>query len=272
MRIELDEIEPIEILPYLEITGKTNNNGQPIVKEVNLPIFLGKIIDIETNLDALIVVSDLQGMVQQGEDCKLLGETLPEFLKLLIEVELSEINLDNIGILICGDLYTNLNKRGSSGDVKVVWNKFNAIFKWVAGVAGNHDSFGEHYELQEFKKQKGIYLLHKEIISLDNIRIGGISGIIGNPEKPNRVEQTDYLSSLKQIIKKQPDFVLLHETPDYKELKLIGNSLIRETIENSLESKIFCGHCNWNKSLNQYKNGTQVLNCDSKAIILKISN
>ena len=35
-----------------------------------------------------------------------------------------------------------LDKRGGSGDVTGVWLAFADIFQWVAGVAGNHDTFG----------------------------------------------------------------------------------------------------------------------------------
>ncbi|MEZ6040302.1 MAG: hypothetical protein R3C20_07335 [Planctomycetaceae bacterium] len=49
-----------------------------------------------------------------------------------------------MGVILAGDFYTvpNLDKRGGSGDVTSVWQAFARQFKWVVGVAGNHDIFG----------------------------------------------------------------------------------------------------------------------------------
>ncbi|NJL77305.1 MAG: metallophosphoesterase [Saprospiraceae bacterium] len=119
----------------------------------------------------------------------MIGEELPEFLKFLIEIEIGEIENPKIGVLLCGDLFTSLDKRGSSGDVRIVWKEFKNQFDWVIGVAGNHDRFGSEIEEKEFKRTENIYLLHKEIKEIDNLKIGGISGIIGIGDRTNRVDE-----------------------------------------------------------------------------------
>lgn len=269
MKISLNDINPIESYPYLEVGTKQGNNGKPIILHKELPIYLGEFEKPKSNIDFLIICSDLQGAVEKNGEYKLIGEELPEFLKLLIEIELAETENPKIGVLLCGDLFTNLDKRGSSGDVRGVWKEFNNRFDWVVGVAGNHDRFGKPAELEEFKSTKGIHFLHKEIQEIDNLKIGGISGIIGRGDKTNRVDEKEYLESLKKLLKKDLDFVLLHETPDFPELKFIGNSKIREVIEKGVKSNICCGHCYWDKTLVEFKNESKVMNVDSKVVILK---
>ena len=269
MKITLDEIEPIESYSYLEVgTGQTSN-GKPIILRKEMPIYLGEFDNDKSNLDFLVICSDLQGAIEKDGEYKLIGEELPDFLKLLIEIELTETENPEIGVLLCGDLYTSLGKRGSSGDVREVWKEFKNNFDWVIGVAGNHDRFGTPQEKEEFKSTENIYLLHKEIIEIANLKIGGISGIIGRGDKTNRVDEKEYLKNLKSLLKKELDFLLLHETPDFPKLELIGNPKIREAIQKGGKSNICCGHCHWEKTLIEFENKSTVMNIDSKVVILK---
>ena len=269
MKITVDEIEPIEKYSYLEVGGGLSNCGKPIIIHKELPIYLGEFENENTNVDFLIICSDLQGAIEKDGEYKLIGEELPEFLKLLIEIEIDEIENPKVGILLCGDLFTSLEKRGSSGDVRKVWNKFNEQFDWVIGVSGNHDRFGNKIEEEDFKSIESIHLLHKEIKEIDNLKIGGISGIIGRGDKTNRVDEKEYLDNLKKLLNKELDFILLHETPNYPKLEFIGNEKIREVIEKEGKSNICCGHCHWEKTLIELKNKSRIMNVDSKVVILK---
>jgi Icc-related predicted phosphoesterase len=272
MKITLDEIEPIESYSYLEVGAKQSNNGKPIILHKELPIYLGEFENEKSNVDFLIICSDLQGAIEKDGEYKLVGEELPEFLKLLIDIEFTEKENPKIGVLLCGDLFTSLDKRGSSGDVRDVWMKFKDQFRWVVGVAGNHDRFGSDLEKEEFKATENIYLLHKEIKEIDNLRIGGISGIIGRGDKIHRVAEKEYLDNFKKLLKKELDFVILHETPDFPDLEFIGNPKIREVIEKENTSNICCGHCHWRKTLIEFENKSVVINVDSKVVILKKKN
>ena len=208
-------------------------------------------------------------MVEANGTYSLLGEVLPEFLKLLIDLELNTTHPPNIGVFLCGDLYTSLEKRGASGDVRKVWFAFLKYFKWVAGVAGNHDRFGNATDLIDFKAIPNIFLLHKEIQVIDHLKIGGISGIIGRADKTHRVDEKEYLNTLKKLTKKELDFLLLHETPDFPSKQLKGNTKIRETIEKSTPTPICCGHCHWEQTFISLANQSRVLNVDAKVVILK---
>ncbi|MBL7825245.1 MAG: metallophosphoesterase, partial [Saprospiraceae bacterium] len=99
-------------------------------------------------------------------------------------------------------------------------------------------------------------------------QIAGISGIIGRPEQPNRMTQDDFLAALKQLLLRHPEFILLHEGPDYPPKNLDGNSEIRSVIEKSPANLIFCGHRHWPTPLINLKNGTQIVNVDKRVVIL----
>ncbi|MEO1629080.1 MAG: metallophosphoesterase, partial [Bacteroidota bacterium] len=269
MTISLASSAPIDLYPYLEIGAAQSKMGDPIILHKQLPIHFGHFRNAKCELDFLIVCSDLQGLVQHNGEDKLLGTELPEYLQLLIELELADHKKPKIGVLLCGDLYSNLKKRGASGDVRAVWMSFKEQFDWVVGVAGNHDRFGTAREKEEFEGVENIHLLHKKMLEIDGLQIAGISGIIGRADKINRVAEMEYLETLRFLLRKEPDFLLLHETPNHPEKGCAGNEKIREVIEEGPASKIFCGHCHWDTPLVRLKNDSQVLNVDARVVILK---
>jgi len=263
MRITSLELKIIEKLNYktvLPLGDKPCN--------IELPFIKGEISGLPDDLDAIIVTSDLQGLVVDNGKEELLGEVLPEFLKLFLEVEFPDLKPEKIGIFLCGDFFATLTKRGGLGDVRNVWNKFNLNFKWVAGISGNHDSFGTTIEFEKLKSSEGIYYITKETIKIGNLKISGISGIIGKPEKPNRIMEEEYLKLLEKLLSKEPDVLLLHQTPDFPALNLRGNSKIRDILEKCESTLVFCGHNHWQHPLVDLKNKTQILNADSRVIIL----
>jgi hypothetical protein len=140
--------QPIEPYDYLNaIPG-----GE--VAEAQLPIYHGTVSGLPEGIDALIVASDLQGIVPVprmephtitadaaavSDMDALLGVMLPAHVRLLLEVEWPEIDPGHVGVLLCGDLYARRGKRGASGNPVPVWLAFREAFGWVAGVDGNHD-------------------------------------------------------------------------------------------------------------------------------------
>ena len=133
MKIILNDREPIDFYSYLEVGSRLTNMGNPIIVHKKLPIYLGEFENSKTDIDFIIICSDLQGVVEKDDEYKLLGEELPEYLKFLIEIELATNKKTSVGVLLCGDLFTSLEKRGASGDVRAVWRKFKTQFSWVVG-------------------------------------------------------------------------------------------------------------------------------------------
>jgi Icc protein len=240
------------------------------VERVFLPIVLGRVSGLPPELEGLIVTSDLQGKVKhpQNRTFQLLGEVLPEILRLVIEVEL-RANPLRFGAVLAGDMFALLEKRGGLGDVIPVWDAFRGEFRWVAGVAGNHDRFGDTPEEHNaFLRRSHMHLLHGELCEPDGLRVGGVSGIIGRKGKPNRYPADDYLNLLTNVQQKRPDIIVLHQSPDFSEHGEHGHEEIREFLELGPPSLVVAGHTHWKEALREMENGGQVLNCDARAFVL----
>lgn len=272
MTIELNDDEPIEKFRYQVVKpGGGRGTSLSELEEVDLPIYQGTIQDLPTDeLDYLIITSDLQGHVINEKGTELLGAVLPEFLKLLFGLEFPNVDCQRVGVFLCGDMHARLDRRGGSGDVKNVWRAFNQHFGFVAGVAGNHDEFGDAESFESFKQEPGIHYLNEEIQKIAGIKIGGLSGIIGRPTKNFRNEEKRHLKILDKLLRHQPSFILLHEGPNDFELRQRGNLKIREVIEAGKETVVCCGHTHWKQTFVRKENGTQVMNVDSKCLVLKI--
>jgi Icc protein len=134
-------IDKIDALPFESIQYYTIPSGEIEAEIFSLPIYSGIINNLPTAIDAIIVTSDLQGVVKVKEEILLLGEYLADNLKTILDLYFSKIKKEKVLVLLCGDLYTSLIKRGDSGDPSEVWKKFSSIFGNVIGIAGNHDCF-----------------------------------------------------------------------------------------------------------------------------------
>ncbi len=287
MKIQQLNHDPIEHYAYLNaIPG-----GEVI--QAQLPIYHGTLDGLPEGIDALIVTSDLQGIVpvmekesdaasDTGATDKLLGEMLPAYIRLLMEVEWPELDPQKTGVLLCGDMYALRGKRGATGNPVPVWLAFRAAFGWVAGVHGNHD-LTDDADAHRLHHSEGIHCMDgpAAIISAGHppgglaphaakarqLRIAGLGGIIGRPDKPNRLPAEPYLQSVRKLLKQQPDCLLLHQSPGIAELGLRGEPLIRQALEAGPETLVFSGHTHWDMPLVQLSNGTQVVNADSKLFI-----
>ncbi|MEL7427327.1 MAG: metallophosphoesterase [Bacteroidota bacterium] len=272
MNTQLNDTTPIASYPYDSVIAfSRQKHYTKVLERIDLPIYSGSITGLDTSeLDYLVLASDLQGTIQQNGETLLLGEVLPEFLQTVFTVELNYSDLNRVGVLLCGDLYARTDRRGGLGDVRHVWREFNKYFRFVAGVAGNHDDFGTPEERQAFTQEEGIHLLHYELAEIAGLRIGGISGIIGRPTKPNRNLEAEHLKELIYLLQKGPQLVLLHEGPNHLEPRLRGNDKVRQIIEQYSSSTVCCGHRHWDTTVITNGNGSQVINLDAKCAILRL--
>jgi len=63
--------------------------------------------------------------------------------------------------------------------------------------------------------------------------------------------------------------VVLHGGPDVPELGRLGHPAIREALLEHPPTLVVCGHCHWKEPLATLANGTQVVNVDSRLIVLR---
>ncbi len=264
MEINCISENPIHEIPY--ITAASGGVGM-IYK--NLPILLAEVDVLPSGLEAMIITSDLQGFDPANN--RLLGHLVVEELEMLAEKKLIPPSRKT-GVILAGDLYAKMNKRGGKGDVREVWRDFNRCFRWVAGVAGNHDDFGTTpREFEEFKTERCIYYLDGDIVKIGDFQIGGISGIIGNKEKPLRRPQQEFTRVIKTLVEKSPDILVLHQGPSVPEANLLGDESVHDELINANRLLVICGHCHWKIPMANLSANVKVINVDSRVVILKSS-
>ncbi len=259
-QIDKKNIEDIE---YLTIP-----HGSVIAQKFKFPIYKGRIEGLPKNIDSIVITSDLQGVCEFENGQKmLLGEVLAESLPLIYEIHFPQLSTSKSWAFLCGDLYANLEKRGSSGNPFSVWQAFVQYFKQVIGIAGNHDDFGN--DLNQLKLIENVHFLENHLLEFDGLKIAGLSGIIGRTDKNFRLEEQFYLNSFEKILKQQPDVVLTHLSPHIEELGFLGERQLTKILEKYAENLLFCGHSHWGTSqVVTLRNNIQILNADSKVFIL----
>ena len=262
------------IKPAFHAIAFQNVTAKGVVVEETLPFFRATVDRLPPGLDALVATSDLQGRGHRGAldlPAPLLGELLAE--------ELADMSrsgvlppLDRVGVILAGDLYADpkLRKRGCAGDVAGVWRAL-ARCAWVCGIAGNHDVFsGAPRDFERFRKEPRIhFLLDGETIDLGGLRFGGLSGVTGNPNRPYRHTAEDAELHLRQLLGQSLDILVLHEGAAIPERGWLGSPVVRGVLEQGPPVLAISGHSHAASPLHEFKNGTQALNVDARAVILE---
>lgn len=236
------------------------------VSRLTLWLQRGRVSGLPDGLDALLITSDLQGI---GEGGRLLGEVLADEY-LLWAGEGKVPRAERVGVLLAGDLFSvpRANVRGASGDVRAVWRAFAQRYRWVAGVAGNHDTFGTPAEESDLRRTRGLHMLDGRQVDLNGMVIGGVGGIIGKPNKLNRKIETDYRNAVQKA-GKGADILVLHEPPAGVVAGQMGRVEIRDAVESAAPRIVVCGHTRWDVPFATRPDGIQLLNVDGRAILLE---
>ncbi len=236
-----------------------------------LPVYLATVDRLPSNLAAIIITSDLQGIDPKIN--RLIGHRVAEELEKLADNYHLIPNSLQTGVIIAGDLYATLKHLGGLGDVRSVWQDFRCRFRWVAGIAGNHDSFGTTpAEFDEFTKTSNLHYLDGRMVRVDEIDLAGISGIIGSKEKPFRRPEKVYRELIGNLLKQFPDILILHQGPSDPDRKLCGNDSIRSELIDNESVLTICGHVFWKEPLTTLPRGGQILNVDGRVVILVPAN
>tara|TARA_R110002049_G_scaffold285698_4_gene467064 strand:- start:225708 stop:226523 length:816 start_codon:yes stop_codon:yes gene_type:complete len=266
MRITSIQPELIQEIPFLN-TGR----GPGGFYRDSLPVHHGFVDALPVGMSAIIVTADLQGREtfesSGGRPIRLLGEVLPAMLTQEIIPNLG-VGDGRIGVFLAGDFYTvpALDKRGGSGDVTSVWQAFAGEFDWVVGVAGNHDLFGDAATRPRFSKP--VHFLDNDTVVVEGLPIAGLSGIPGNPRRPWRRTEEDYVEALELLLCDSPAMVVTHDGPDAPDAGHRGSPRIRQAFEQSEPTLVIRGHAHWKEPFAELSNGTQVLNVDARVVIL----
>ena len=265
-RIQIGAIDE-QLISEVHYLNAARRGGTAVER---LPVMRVTVGPLGDELDAIVVCSDLQGIVP-GRD----GEA--ELLGVEVAAVLEELAFDGVlppaartGVILAGDLYSvpEANKRGGYGDVAPVWRAFAERFAWVAGVAGNHDDVSGVPDLGDH-----VHLLDGNVVEVDSLRIGGVGGIIGIKAKPGRRAEDVFLRLVERAIDAGLDILVLHEGPNGGD-RQPGNSDIRATIEAGAVGLTICGHDHWSLPLAYHDRGEghdergQILNVDTRVVVL----
>ena len=245
--------------PFRQLAYRTSG-GRHGEKTVWLPFYRATVDKLPKGMPSIVITSDLQGREIDRQANRLVGEAVAEELASLVEQkEIPPISL----IALAGDLYDypEPGKRGGSGDVTSVWNAFASEFETVVGVHGNHDM------VDESLLRENTHVLDGNVININGLSIGGVSGIIGNERKNQRKSEENFMRALSPVTKRKPDLMLMHTGPDDPLHEQRGDAIIREHIESNQNLLVAFGHCYWEKPFISI-GSNQVLNADSKLYVI----
>ena len=233
-----------------------------------LPVLRGKVDALPEPLLGLVLTSDLQGMALEVSDNRLLGQVVAEELELLCdEGELPA--RDRVAVLLAGDFYANpeADQLGVSGDVWPVWLAFHERFRWVCGVAGNHDRFGNGVSPAASALRDGMHFIDAGQVELDGLKVAGVGGIVGKEARPQRHSEDTQRERVRRALTPMPQLLVMHEGPEVPESGLLGRAVVRELVDGA-GAVVVSGHCHWPVSLVELASGTQLLNVDARVIVL----
>lgn len=257
---------PIDRLPYLNAAPRRGTSSEALLLRAALANTL------PDGVDALLVTSDLQGVVPDWSD-----GGAPTLLGVQLARRYGELADEGVvprpartGVLLLGDLYSapGADVRGASGDVRSVWEAFAASYAWVAGVAGNHDRFGPA-GLDGVAHLDDTHLLDGDIVTLGGARFGGVSWIMGNGDKAGRRDDVVYLDMVERVASQQPDVLLLHQPPRGGNGQR-GDTRLSELLTDHPVPLTICGHAHWDHPLYTGPGG-QILNVDKRALVVRVS-
>lgn len=267
------EILDIDETPLIEIPCVSAAPGGRRFEERTLPVLCGRVAGLPEPLDALVVTSDLQAYDTYQAPTpqrRLIGHVLAERLGAMAEDGQLPDPM-RTGVLLAGDLYAipTLTERGGLGDVDGVWQSFLERFRWVAGVAGNHDSFCGRTDFKSFPPQPHRRPLDADIVDLDGLNVAGVSGVIGRSLKPWRIKPKFWRNLVESMLALRPDVLVLHQGPGLPEQHLPGHALIHEVLTQAHRPPLtIFGHCHWETPMVSHR-GAQWLNVDYRAVILE---
>lgn len=268
MRITTFDENPIAEIPFLN-AGK--GAGGYYVERC--PVHIGTVAGLPNSLDALLTTADLQGRERMpptpARPPRPLGEVLPD---ILAEEYLPNLHLDpqRVGVVLAGDFYTvpALDKRGGSGDVSEVWRAFGDVFRWSAGIAGNHDRFGDQAHPRD-RLAANLHYLEGKVATIDRLTIAGLGGMVGNPGKTHRRTTMAYVDALGDLLDSPVDLLVMHDGPAGNLPGQLGYPELNDAFEVLPPTLIVRGHAHWDQPLAELSNGTQILNVECRVAILR---
>jgi len=268
-------VDPEEVMQF-EAFGCAPGGGRS--ERVSIPVQRVICDGLPDELDGILVTSDLQyyhSREVNEEERVLMGNIVAQEMAGLGEAGMFPPP-ERTGVILAGDFYAEpgLNKRGGLGDVEEIWKLFAERFRWVVGVAGNHDLFagkGDSFG-NVFRNHSNAFPLHGDNVVVDGMTIAGVSGILGGPGKAWRSPMQEFSELMALALVGPADILVMHLPPKVPEQGLRGdsfvNQLLHETDPDLRPKNLVVGHCHWEVPLAELDSGVQALNVDSRVVLL----
>jgi 3',5'-cyclic-AMP phosphodiesterase len=227
----------------------------------HLSFLRGTVDRLPEGVSALIATADLQGVVADRftRESTLLGIAVVEALEALAS-EGSIPALSSCGAVLAGDLFSvpDANRRGGFGDVAPVWRAFSGAFRWVIGVAGNHD------DVRGVRNLANAHVLDADLVERDGVTFGGVGLIAGDPNKPGRRLESEQLDRIELVVSEQPELLVLHEGPA-RGTAFPGSPGVNDALTHA-RGLTLCGHVHWPTPVAPDDNA--VLNVCERVVVL----
>lgn len=264
MHITSLQRKPLHEIPYRAVGG----GGRHLVRK-RLPVVRAIVRDLPMSLGGLVATADLQGFdpddSPESENPTQLGHIVVRNLQSLEEQKRIP-SIETLGIVLAGDLYARPGKRGGLGNVSEIWQAFSGG-RWLAGVLGNHDAMeGDEGESSSLR-----HVLDGAVMEKDGLRIGGMSGVAGDPSRPNRRSAADFLASLDTVLAERPDLLILHQGPTpVSGRSQKGLPEVRDRLQQvDHELLVIFGHEHWKQPFEQLTPSVQLLNVHEQVVLLE---
>lgn len=241
-----------------------------------LPFLAATVDALPDGLDALVLTSDLQGRADFSRPDELAGIAVAEELERLADDGVLPPP-ERIGVLLGGDLFAHPpgSKLGGFGDVREVWRAFADRFAWVVGVAGNHDDFGGKREARRFAEGGNWTVLDLEgsplVAEFDGLRIAGVGGILGRPEKPHRRSEEDFDAAIDRALATGPDLLITHQHPAGLDARPSGSEGLARALQRFAGISAF-GHKHVPEPLHRLHPEGSGLATDGRLFVLRASS
>jgi len=258
----MPRITHIESEPCYELPHRTSGpKGSPLRNY--LPFHRAYASGLPSHVNAVVFTSDLQGREDGGRN-RLLGAPVAEALVALSQQ--GAIPAPD-AVFLCGDLYDypDCRKRGGTGPVDEVFQAFSVMTRCVVGVLGNHDQIARPDALPG-----NTTILDGDLVDvLSGLRVGGVSGIAGNPNRNQRRTEDDFVAALEAVTDQSADILLLHQGPtDPGQSRRRGDPGVALSLETGFQGLTVFGHTRWDWPWLIGLGEGQALNVDGRVVVV----
>lgn len=218
-----------------EIAYRSSGSSSP--RDLTLQISTVRYTSTGDVAPAFLATADLQGREKHSGN-RLLGELAAEEI-----VALQQLNvLPQFDFcFLCGDFYDypDLRKLGGTGDVTIAINALSQTASRTFAVLGNHD------EVQGSNLHPEVTVLDGNVMKIESLTIGGVSGVVGDPKRNNRKREDEFLAAVERCSNSKTDILLLHQGPKGPTEAERGFDALNDLLRKRAELLVVFGHCHW---------------------------